>query len=80
MSVPGIIERREEDKSTVKYRTFVLFRSIIEFSDSAPGSNPEQLKVWYFTVLLSSSLRSIILAPTVMGKSTISMAIFNSFL
>ena len=56
MSVPGIIERREEDKSTVKYRTFVLFRSIIKFSDSAPGSNPEEDKgtVFYRTFVLFS--------------------------
>ena len=42
MSVPEIIERSQEDKSTVKYRTFVLLppRSIIKFFRLRSGFEP----------------------------------------
>ena len=56
-----IIERSQEDKSTVKYRTFVLLRVSIR---SGVGKfnyrTGRRTKVRYFTVLLSSWLRSII--------------------
>ena len=56
-----IIERSQEDKSTVKYRTFVLLRVPIR---SGVGKfnyrTGRRTKVRYFTVLLSSWLRSII--------------------
>ena len=49
MSVPEIIERSQEDKSTVKPP-----RSIIKFPDSAPNRNPEEDKgtVFYRTFVL----------------------------
>ena len=55
------MERREEDKSTVKYRTFVLFR-VRTWSGVGKFNyrTGKRTKVRYFTVLLSSSLRSII--------------------
>ena len=56
-----IIERSQEDKSMVKYRTFVLLRVPIR---SGVGKfnyrTGRRTKVRYFTVLLSSWLRSII--------------------
>ena len=56
-----IIERSQEDKSTVKYRTFVLLRVPIR---SGVGKfnyrTGRRTKVRHFTVLLSSWLRSII--------------------